>query len=95
MTPEIKVEVENTDERSIDESNTSDDQFMVKSEVLEVLREDDLAELNHHSEVTSLSRDGRISIHFRPSRKPELFFLLQDEIDGEAKDGEYVFHVAK
>ena len=91
--PEIKVEDENTDEPSIEESSTSDDQFMVKSEVLEVLREDDLAELNQNSEVESLSRNGRISIHFRSSSKPELFFLLQDEINGDSKTGESVFHL--
>ena len=87
LTPEIKVEVENTDERSIDESNTSDDQFMVKSEVLEVLREDDLAELNQNSEVTRLSRNGAISINFRSSTKPELFFLLRDEKKDSLSEG--------
>ena len=87
--PEVKVEVEDTDERS------TDDQFLVKSEELEELREDDLAELNPNSEVASLSRNGRISIHFRSSTKPELFFLLQDEINGDPKTGEFVFHVVK
>ena len=90
LTPRIKTEVETTYERAIDESNSSGDPFLVKSDELEELREDDLAELNQNSEVAFLSRNGRISIHFRSSTKPELFFRIQEEINGEAKDGKLI-----
>ena len=79
--PAVKVEVEIKDEpaTAMGDLTASDDSFLVKSEVLEVLREDDLAELNQNSEVTRLSRNGAISINFRSSTKPELFFILRDE----------------
>ena len=53
-----------------------------------MLREDDLAELNQNSEVTRLSRNGAISINFRSSTKPELFFLLRDE-SNDSSSGEF------
>ena len=79
---EDKTVFEITDKLAIGPLNTSDDQ------VLEVLKEDDLAELNQTYDVDKLSPNGRISIYFRPSTKHELFFFLGDENNKESISGE-------